>query len=334
MSAFNMLRNPRLSIVVCTFQRADHLARLLDTLQRQTASYKDFEIIIVDNEITANSDVQELCSSPQYMGLSPVYVHHSTLGVSSARNRGAMEARAEYIAFLDDDMLIPPNWVKQVFSIHIITNPMVYGGPYKPSYTSTPPKWFKDKYASINFGDEAHWLDKSKSLPGGNCIWNRDLFMRLGGFSENFGYVGSKKRYGEDNDLCQRASQVGIRLWYDPSIFVLHHIEEQRMSVHWMMTTIVHHSQVKAHIVLKETRLVDTRPVYRQILSISKKFVLQMIRFFRACLQAPFWKRKGYPYKQNYIIEVIGPELRQVSLLFEMFYCLVFNSRVIRVGLR
>jgi hypothetical protein len=78
--------------------------------------------------------------------------------------------------------------------------------------------------------------------------------------------------------------------------------------------------------------MVDKRPVFLQILSVSKKFAFQFIRFIKVCSLSLFRKKEEYPYLENYIIEKIGPELRQVSLLFEMIYCLVFDSDEIRVG--
>lgn len=323
-----------MSIVVATYRRPVNLRQLLNALQKQTASPEDFEIIVVDNEFNSNHYVKELCASIQYQNLSLCYIHHGKTGTSSARNRGVLEARAELIAFLDDDVLPPQNWISKVFMIRASSKADVFGGPYTPFYTSTPPIWFKEKYASNNFGDEAHWLARNKALIGGNSIWSRDLFLRIGGFSENFGYVGNKKRYGEDNELCQRAQQAGAGLWYDPELKVLHHFESQRMSVRWKMTTIMHHSQMKAHLVVRETRMVDKRPVFLQILSVSKKFAFQFIRFIKVCSLSLFRKKEEYPYLENYIIEKIGPELRQVSLLFEMIYCLVFDSDEIRVGPR
>jgi GT2 family glycosyltransferase len=328
------LDKPKLSIIVATFQRPDLLRQLLNALQKQIVSPEVFEIIVVDNESYSNVEVMESCTSRQYQNLSLRYIHHGKPGVSSARKRGVQDARAELVAFLDDDTVPPPNWITQVFTVRASSKADVFGGPYMPLYTSKPPEWFKEKYASNNYGDEAHWLEENKTLIGGNSIWVKDLFLRFGGFSEKFGYIGNKKRYGEDNELCERVQQAGIGLWYDPMLTVQHNFESERMSLRWKMTTIMHHSQMKAHLVLRETKIADKRPVFFQILSVSKKFVLQVFKFIKVCWLALFRKKNEYPYLENYIIEAIGPELRQVSLLFEMIYCLVFNPDEIRVGLK
>jgi glucosyl-dolichyl phosphate glucuronosyltransferase len=330
----NMMDNPRLSIVVCTYQRPDHLARLLGALKKQTVAPKEYEIVAVDNEASPNPQVMTICNSAEYKELVLHYFHHARAGISSARNRGVQEARAEWVAFLDDDVIPPPEWVSRELAIIASSKVEIFGGPGTPFYTSTPPKWFKDSYAGLKTDLEPHWRSKNKPLAGFNFTCRKELIIRLGGFSEDFGYVGGKKRFGDDNDFCQRAQNEGIGLWFDPGLTLQHHFEAERMSLRWYLTTIMHHSQMKAHILLRDKRATDTRPVFRQILSISKKLLVQTIRFIVVCCLSPFRNREQYPYPENYAIEKIGPELRQVTLLFEMIYVLIFNSEKIRVGLR
>jgi glycosyltransferase involved in cell wall biosynthesis len=334
LSSSEVLFTPKLSIVVATYRRPGNLGQLLTALFEQTVSPEDFEILVVDNEKESNQEIKELCASNQYRVLHIRYIHHPKPGLSSARNCGVMESHAKLIAFLDDDMLPPQDWVTRVLSVRASSGADAFGGPNTPFYTSTPPKWFKDAYASNNYGMKAHWLTRHKTLIGGNSIWDKDLFLRFGGFSENFGYIGTRQRFGEDNELCERVQQAGIGLWYDPTLNVQHHFQSDRMSLRWKMTTIMHHSQMKAHLVLRETRAFDKRPVFVQILSVSRKLLFQIIRFIKVCWSGVFRNKNKYPYFENYVIEMVGPELRQVSLMFEMIYCLVFNSNEIRVGLK
>jgi len=316
---------PKLSIVVCTYQRPDHLARLLDALQKQTAPAGDFETIIVDNEPKPNVEVKELCRPEHCQGISIRYFHHARLGLSSARNRGVNEAHAGWVGFLDDDTLPPPDWVSKVLKSQGLSRAQILGGPFKPFYTSTPPRWFKDVYGTQYFGDQAHWMKRNKYLPGGNMIWSRELILRLGGFSERFGYIGNKKVYCEDTELGQRAFLQGIGSWYDPALEILHHFDARRMTVRWLLGTFISHSKAKARLVIKETSLVDKRSIIRQALSVIRILLIDIIHLFRTCCIAPFWKRKGYPYLENFIIEDLGAGLRQVFLHLEMIRIFIFE---------
>jgi glucosyl-dolichyl phosphate glucuronosyltransferase len=320
------MTSPKLSIVVATRRRPDHLENLLAALVEQSASAADFEIVIIDNDDQPNPRIQALCSSSQFQALQIRYTHHAKLGLSSARNRGIKEASAELIAFLDDDVIPPAGWVTQVFRVRDEVHADVFGGPYTPFYSTTPPRWFKEKYASLNYGDQAFWLPRNKYLAGANMLWDKALILRLGGFSEDFGYVGKKKKYGDDSELCQRASEAGIGIWYDPGLTLQHHREAERTTVRWQLNAIVRHSQMKAQLLLRETRLADTRPLFRQVLSIARKLLVQCLKFIAVCCMLPFRNKKEYPYLENYIVEAVGRELRQVSLSFEMLRGLLSHS--------
>ena len=316
---------PRLSIVVATYRRPEHLARLLNALIKQSAGGEDFEIIVIDNDNDPCTQVQEMCASNRYQKLNLRYYYHAQLGTSNARNRGVEESRAELIAFLDDDTLPPPDWIAKILEIRTNINVDVFGGPFTPFYSSKPPRWFKDKYATLNYGSEARWLVRNKYLAGANMIWSRNLFLNLGGFSEKFGYVGNKKSWGEDTDLCQRATLAGNHIWYDPSLKIQHHFESERMSVKWLVRRIVRHKQMMAYLIIREARLTDKRPVYRQIFSILKKLVYYMFGFLKSSCLIVFRKREDYPYIENYLVEEIGRELGQISLMFDMIRCLLFS---------
>ena len=324
--------SPSLSIVVATHRRPDHLEHLLDAMREQTVSPADFEIVIIDNDNQPSPAVQALSTSRQYQALHVRYVHHAQLGLSNARNRGIKEAAATLIAFLDDDVIPPADWVRQVLRVRENIHADVYGGPYTPFYSSTPPRWFKEKYASLDYGDQAFWLPANKYLAGANMIWDKNLLLRLGGFSNNFGYVGNKKKYGDDSELCQRATEAGVGIWYDPALTLRHHRETERMTVRWQLNAIVRHSQMKAQLLLRETRMSDTRAPFRQSLSIFKKFFLQSIKLLAVLCLIPFRNRNEYPYLENYLVEAVGGELRQVSLTFEMLRGLLSHSKASQTG--
>jgi len=92
------------SVVVPTRNRSALLAMTLRSVLRQRDI--DFEIIVVDEAST--DDTPAVLAA---LGDSRIRVihHDSAQGVSVARNRGVAEARAEWVAFLDDDDLWAPN---------------------------------------------------------------------------------------------------------------------------------------------------------------------------------------------------------------------------------
>lgn len=91
---------PKVSVIIPTYNRAKYLPEAIDSVLNQT--YQDFEIIIVDDGSTDNTE-DIVC---QYVEGAPErirYLHQNNKGVSAATNNGIIESKGEYICFLDDD---------------------------------------------------------------------------------------------------------------------------------------------------------------------------------------------------------------------------------------
>ena len=92
----------RVSVVVPLFNKAGYVTRCLDSILGQT--FGDFELIVVNDGSTDGSEV--LVSS--YTDRRIRLIGQANAGPGAARNRGLMEARGEYVAFVDaDDEWLP-----------------------------------------------------------------------------------------------------------------------------------------------------------------------------------------------------------------------------------
>ena len=89
--------NPRVSVVIPTYNRADKVQKGIRSVLAQT--FSDFEIVVVDDGSSDNTS-QIL---KETFGDRIRYIAQRNQGVSSARNTGIGAARGEWIAFLDSD---------------------------------------------------------------------------------------------------------------------------------------------------------------------------------------------------------------------------------------
>jgi GT2 family glycosyltransferase len=94
------VNEPEVSIIVPAYNSAALLGEALGSVFIQT--YRDFEIIVVDDGSTDNTAA--VVGPLVQQGLIR-YFHQDKQGVSAARNRGIVEANGRYIAFLDSDDL-------------------------------------------------------------------------------------------------------------------------------------------------------------------------------------------------------------------------------------
>lgn len=90
--------DPRISIIIPTYNRPDQLNRAIRSILNQ--HYQNFEIIIVDD----GSETDTLGVVEKFDDSRLTYIKHDTnRGGSAARNTGISSSRGEFIAFLDDD---------------------------------------------------------------------------------------------------------------------------------------------------------------------------------------------------------------------------------------
>lgn len=96
------------SVIIPTYNRSRFIEKAINSVLQQT--YKDFEIIIVDDGSTDNTrDVIDAC------GNQIRYFYQTNNGAASARNKGINESKGGYIAFLDsDDYFCKENLFKKI----------------------------------------------------------------------------------------------------------------------------------------------------------------------------------------------------------------------------
>jgi len=101
---------PRISVIIPTYNRAHLIGRAIKSVLNQT--YQDFEIIVVDDGSTDNTE--EVVKSFNDARISYIR-HEKNKGEAAARNTGIEAAKKEYIAFQDsDDESFPQRLEKQI----------------------------------------------------------------------------------------------------------------------------------------------------------------------------------------------------------------------------
>ena len=167
---------PFFSVIIPTFNRSKTLNRSISSVMKQ--SFKDFELIIVDDGSTDNT--HEICHKYDLN-----YIKTENHGVSYARNTGAKTARGKWLAFLDsDDEWLPDKLKKQKDFIR--DNPeysIVHGNERWIKNGSLLNQKLKHKKSGGNIFRKS--LELCLISPSAVVI-HRGLFFQYGGFREDF----------------------------------------------------------------------------------------------------------------------------------------------------
>ena len=131
---------PHISIIICSYRRQRFIEPALDSLRAQILG--DFEVIFVDNN--SPDETAALCAgyAEKHPDFPLRYVLEKNQGHSFARNRGIAEARGDILSFIDDDVEVMPDFVKELHDF-FATHPHVKaaGGKIIPKFEAGRPAW-------------------------------------------------------------------------------------------------------------------------------------------------------------------------------------------------
>lgn len=105
------LRDCKVSVVLVNYNKEKYISQCIDSVINQ--SLKEIEIIIVDDGSSDHSSIIAQQYAKQYSHIT--YINQKNQGVSAARNIGIVQAKGEYITFLDADDYVYPSAYEQLY---------------------------------------------------------------------------------------------------------------------------------------------------------------------------------------------------------------------------
>lgn len=229
----------KLSVCICTHNRAAYLERALDSLLSQTVPASEFQVVVVDNASTDRTRqvVEEYGQRLPCMR----YVYEGRLGLSQARNTAMETASSQYVAYLDDDARAEPEWVESlVESFETVTPPPAcVGGKVWLDWEGGLPTWLPKRYWSVythlDKGDQGGFLGRDDYLVGANMAFRKDVLQSLGGFDTHLGRRGKSLLSGEEAALVHRLHEHGYPVYYAPKAAVWHTVPKSRARPNWLV---------------------------------------------------------------------------------------------------
>jgi GT2 family glycosyltransferase len=207
-----------ISVVINTYNRAQHLPTTLEGLRTQT--YPEFEVVVVNGPSTDGTD---LLLRHYAMDLKTICCPEPRLGVS--RNIGIHSASGEIVAFIDDDAVPENGWLDKLASAY--ANPAVAaaGGyvfdiplghvAWRICTCTRAGEWSANSPPPVDtyLGRGA---DPFLYLNGCNMSFRRCVLAEIGGFNEAFTYAY------DDVDVCCRVIDAGHRIALVENAIVYH----------------------------------------------------------------------------------------------------------------
>jgi glycosyltransferase involved in cell wall biosynthesis len=230
----------KVSIIICSYNRANYIGAALDALYIQTSGVDQFEAIVVDNNSTDGTPEVFATWRASHPDGNFYYTTETNQGASYARNTVASIAKYDWLCFIDDDAIAHKDFVQNIIK-HINDQPFVhgFGGRIIPRYIPAEPKWMSYYVASMvgnfDYSPIACAFKNGKYPLESNMIVSKKIFDQVGGFNTQLpGVVGTLRIGGEGKDLFYKILQLGHTIYYDPSIIVEHVVETKKLTSEYM----------------------------------------------------------------------------------------------------
>lgn len=188
--------------IIIPFTRVEGAKKTINSLIGQITQFS-YEIILVGEKKKFFKTLPRIKKVKSASKLFP----------GEARNLGAKIAKGAYFLFIDDDCLVPDDWLgKNIKFLKTEKKIAAVGGRIR----GASPKFFSLCTDYTNF-----WRQQGNSLRLATQLYTASLgvkkeaFFKVGGFDE-------KARVGEDVDFINKLNKSGYLSYYNPEIIVFH----------------------------------------------------------------------------------------------------------------
>jgi GT2 family glycosyltransferase len=201
---------PSVSIIISVYEQLQHTKRCLAQLEETLTGKLDYEVIVVD-DASKDGTVEFL------KGLGEryrVFFNDRNLGFAKNNNRGAREARGEFLCFLNNDVFVQGDWLTPMLRVFeekekvgMVGNVQKLAGSIRYDHMGIV---FSPQGKPCHYGQGfLHRPFKGKvrkwsAVTAACCVASKERFVEFDGFDEIF------VNGCEDIDLCLRMSKAGL----------------------------------------------------------------------------------------------------------------------------
>ncbi|MEK6283778.1 MAG: glycosyltransferase [Acidobacteriota bacterium] len=277
-----------ITVLVCTYNRCGDLRELLEsTLVQKTDDAFRYEILVVDNN--SKDDTRGIVQSLVAEGHTNLrYLFEGRQGRSYALNTGLKAVRGSIYAIADDDLILPPEYLKNVFeSFQAHPEISFLGGKVLPLWKAEPPEWLTQRHWSAIAMSDRGENEFLTSEDHQHCLLAGAFRLAhvnaVGGYNVELGVSGVRIGGTEDADLFHRLYSAKRKGLYCPQLWLHHKVEPERLTRRYHRRWHTGHGSQYA--VMREaqteqgsTRLFDV-PAY-----MYRQFGVSAISWLKHCL--------------------------------------------------
>ena len=238
---------PRLTVLICTHERAQLLSCTLDSLNAARRPAEGVQLLVVANHCrdTTHELLRAYADRPGDR-LPLRWIAEPTPGKSHALNRALPEVETPLVAFVDDDHRVDAGYLEAVcHAARDTPEADLFCGRILPDWDGSEPAWVHEQgryriyplpIPRFDLGGEPRALTADVAVPGGGNLFMRTSWLkRVGPFATDLGPTGHDLGGAEDSDWVLRALALGAKLHYAPAALQHHYVDTARLTLSYVM---------------------------------------------------------------------------------------------------
>lgn len=274
------------TVAICTWNRAESLARTLEQITRLTPPACSWEVVVVNNNSGDATD-EVLRHFSQRLPLRPCF--EAKQGLSHARNAAVSRSNGSYIVWTDDDVLVDSEWLV-AYERAIIRWPdaSVLGGPIQPLFEGTPPTWLvsawmdvADAFALRDLGPEPIKFDGARAVPFGANYVVRSLEQKKFPYDPELGRKLKSGSLGEETAVIRAILNAGGTGWWIPDAKVQHYIPKARQSIQYLRQYFKLQGKTNRNVEAVGASMLFGRPRWALRQAVQAELAFQLLRLTR-----------------------------------------------------
>jgi cellulose synthase/poly-beta-1,6-N-acetylglucosamine synthase-like glycosyltransferase len=228
-----------ITVVIPTYNGARSLPKVLDALRDQAKGlFVEWEILVVNNNSQDNLEEAFYSIAENWPHDIPLrYIKEIRQGAAYARQCGVENAQGTWIAFVDDDNLVDPNWIKEVYEFsQKVPNLGAFGSRISGLLDSAPPEGFSAVQGFLAIRDYTngpfqYQPEKLQLPPSAGLVVQRQAWLESVPLEMNLtGRKGNSLVAGEDYEALLHMHQKGWQIWHNPAMHIQHFIPRERLT--------------------------------------------------------------------------------------------------------
>jgi glycosyltransferase involved in cell wall biosynthesis len=196
--------HPSVSVIIPTYNRKEMLLASLQSLALQSFPSDGFEVIIVDDGSTDGTRAIETHSFPFDLR----YFWQPNGGDAVARNYGAEQSRSDILVFIDDDIVVEPDFLTCLIREHEACDDLIVVGAMNSWIEGATPLASAGYSPPTSTGDATTVPVAFTEVFSNSMSVRREAYFRIGPM-DGLGFSGSSMWC--DVDFAYRAHQQGFR---------------------------------------------------------------------------------------------------------------------------